>query len=78
MNSTKKRLISFICLIGLTLTGCGMEAATDKKDENASIYCGGAYTSESDIKTVTTEQPKAATNAATSSLNDVWHQIKVS
>ena len=76
MNSTKKRWISFICLIGLTLTGCGMEAATDKREENAHIYGGGVYTSESDIKTVTTEQPKAATNAATSSLNDVSETSK--
>ncbi|WP_295086121.1 hypothetical protein [Ruminococcus sp.] len=76
MNSTKKRLISFICLIGLTLTGCGMEAATDKKDENASIYGGGIYTSESDIKTVTTEHPKAATNVTTSSTNNISETSK--
>ena len=76
MNSTKKRLISFICIIGLTLTGCGTVATTDKKDENASIYGGGVYTSGTDIKTVTTQQKRTAANFTTSLTNAISETTK--
>ena len=72
MNSAKKRLIAVISLIALTLTGCGMDAETEKGNVKAPVYGAGASASESNIEPVTTEQTIAATtNVATSSKNKI-------
>lgn len=72
MNSAKKRLIAVISLIALTLTGCGMDAETEKENVKAPAYSVGDSASVPNNEVVTTASKViATTKVATSSSNEI-------
>ena len=68
MNNIRKRMIAALSIVALTLTGCGMDAETEKENANVPIHSTDTSTLKSETTTeqkitATTESAKTTTTA---------------